>query len=71
LEGEQPLIAEIAALLCFELAHGPPLPWRVWGYRVLACVYDTVHGGKMLVHLGRSDSLINDLATNTFLKYAT
>lgn len=65
---EGPLMAEIAARLCFELAYGTPSPWRYIGYVTLFDVYNTAHGCRSLQDLAYSGPLIDELATITFTK---
>ena len=65
---ERPLIAEVAARLCHELACGTPSSWRVDGYYTLYHVYGTPYGKLSLQDLGRSGPLIGDLAVATFTK---
>jgi hypothetical protein len=65
---EEPLIAEMAAQLCFELAYGTPSPWRVFGYVVLDAIYRTPYGSQSLQNLGQNGHVIDDVAAAVFTK---
>jgi hypothetical protein len=62
-DGDEPLMAELVARLCNELAYGNPSPWRYQGYRALWAVYNAPHGRQCLLNLARNGVLIRDLAT--------
>jgi hypothetical protein len=66
LADEAPLVAEVATLLCFELAYSTPMPWHYGGYNALFFLYITPHGKQSLQNLALHGGLIEDLARRTF-----
>lgn len=65
LADETPLLGEIVAQLCIELAYGKPSPWRAHGFSImLVSAYD-IPGRQCIQNLGCSGPLIDDLATTT------
>jgi|ERR1700679_2651050 hypothetical protein len=61
-----PLVAEIVAQFCFELAYNATSPWRDEGYALLNEAYFTTYGSRSIQHLARNGPLIRDLAMTTF-----
>jgi len=60
------LLKEIAAQLCFELAHGTSSPWHADGYVILRDIYRTPHGRQSL----KNTHMIDNLAVSFFPKAA-
>ena len=61
-----PLVAEIVAQFCFELAYNATSPWRDEGYASLNEAYFAAYGSRSIQHLARNGPLIRDLAMTTF-----
>jgi hypothetical protein len=64
--GEEPLMAEIATRICYELTNGTPSPWHYQGYKTLWAIYHTPIGKHCLQDLGQTGGLLENLATRAF-----
>ena len=63
---EELLVAEMATLLCIELAYGTSSPWRDEGYATLWYLYQTSFGKQHLQYLATCGMLMDDLAERAF-----
>jgi hypothetical protein len=63
---EEPLVAEIATQICYELAHSIPSPWHHQGYKTLWALYYTPIGRNCLQALACKGDLVDKSARNAF-----
>jgi len=60
------LVAEMATLICIELAYGTSSPWRDEGYATLWYFYQTSFGKQHLQYLATCGVLMDNLAERAF-----